>query len=166
MANSLCGGDLSTLAGEINTFFKSVSRDLAPLAAGMVPLDCPTPACFIMSSETVCNLLSSININKAISLDCIASWILRDHALTLAHPISTIFHASIREGYLLTIWRSATVIPIPKVNPPRNISNDLIPNSSTAVLSKQLERIVGGWMLDSIIDRQDVNQYGRIRSLL
>ena len=35
MANSLCGGDLSTLAGEINIFFESVSRDLAPLDAGM-----------------------------------------------------------------------------------------------------------------------------------
>eukprot|EP00800_Vazella_pourtalesii_P009616 TRINITY_DN2419_c1_g1_i3.p1 TRINITY_DN2419_c1_g1~~TRINITY_DN2419_c1_g1_i3.p1 ORF type:complete len:106 (-),score=6.67 TRINITY_DN2419_c1_g1_i3:30-347(-) len=80
-------------------------------------------------------------------------WILRNHALTLAHQISTIFNASIREGYLPAIWRSAIVIPIPKVNPPRNISKDLRPISLTAVLSKQLERIVGGWMLDSIIDR-------------
>ena len=119
----------------------------------MVPLDCPVPVCFIISSETVCKLLSSININKAIGPDAIPSWILRDHALTLAHPISTIFNASIREGYLPAIWRSAIVIPIPKVDPPRNISEDLRPISLTAVLSKQLERIVGGWMLDSIIDR-------------
>ena len=66
----------------------------------MVPLDCPVPVCFIISSETVCKLLSSININKAIGPDGIPSWILRDHALTLAHPIRTIFNASIREGYL------------------------------------------------------------------
>ena len=131
----------------------------------MVPLDCPVPVCFIISSETVCKLLSSININKAIGPDAIPSWILRDHALTLAHPISTIFNASIREGYLPAIWRSAIVIPIPKVNPPRNISKDLRPISLTAVLSKQLERIVGGWMLDSIIDRLDVNQYGGLRGL-
>ena len=106
MANSLCGGDLSTLAGEINIFFESVSRDLAPLDAGMVPLDCPVPVCFIISSENVCKLLSSININKAIGPDGIPSWIFRDHALTLAHPISTKFNASIREGYLPAIWRS------------------------------------------------------------
>ena len=66
---------------------------------------------------------------------------------------------------LPAIWRSAIVIPIPKVKPPRNISKDLRPISLTAVLSKQLERIVGGWMLDSIVDRLDVNQYGRLRRL-
>ena len=88
-----------------------------------------------------------------------------DHALTLAHPISTIFNAFIREGYLPAIWRSAIVIPIPKVSPPRNISKDLRPISLSAVLSNQLERTVGGWMLDLIIDRLDVNQYGGLRCL-
>ena len=135
------------------------------MEAGMVPLDCPVPVCSIIRSQTVCKLFSSININKAIGPEAIPSWILRDHALTLAHPISTIFNASIREGYLPAIWRSAIVIPIPKVNPPRNISKDLRPISLTAVLSIQLELIVRGWMLDSIIDRLDVNQYGGLRGL-
>ena len=165
MADSLCGGDLSTLAGEIKFFFESVSRNLAPLDADMVPLDCSVLVCFIISFESVCKLLSSININKAIGPDGIPSWILRDHALTLAHPISTITNASIREDYQPSIWRSAIVIPIPKINPPRNISKDLRPISLTAVLSKQLERIVGGWMLGSIIDMLDVNQYGGLRGL-
>ena len=62
-----------------------------------------------------------------------------------------------QRGLPTCIWRSTIVIPIQKVNPPRNISKDLRPISLTAVLSKQLERIVGGWMLDSIIDRLDVN---------
>ena len=66
-----------------------------------------------------------MNVNKAIGPNDIPSWILRDHALTLAHPISTIFKASIREGYLPAIWRSAIVITIPKVNPPRILSKDL-----------------------------------------
>ena len=81
---------------------------------------------------------------------------------TLAHPVR---FSTLHLGYLPAIWRSAIVIPIPKVNPPRNISKDLRPISLTAVLSKQLERIVGGWMLDSIIDRLDVNQYGGLRGL-
>ena len=165
MANSLCGGDLSTLAGKVNSFFESVSGYLVPLGAGMVPLDCPVPMHYIVNSETVSKLLSEINVNKAIGPDDIPSWILRDHALTLAHPICTIFNASIREGYLPAIWRSAIVIPIPKVNPPRIISKDLRPISLTAVLSKQLEKIIEGWMLDYIVDRLDVNQYGGLRVL-
>ena len=98
-----------------------------PLDAGMVPLDCPVPMHYIVNSETVSKLLSEINVNKAIGPDDIPSWILRDHALTLAHPICTIFNASIREGYLPAIWRSAIVIPIAKLNPPRIISKDLRP---------------------------------------
>ena len=129
-----------------------------PLQAGMVPLDCPDPM-HSVNSEKVSKLISEINVNKAIGPDDIPKWILRDHALTLEHPISTKFNASIREGYLPAIWRSAIVIPIPKVNPHR-ISKDLRPISLTAVLSKQLEKIVGGWMLDYIVDRLDVNLYG------
>ena len=117
----------------------------------------PVPVHYIVDSDSVSKLLSKINVNKAIGPDDIPSWILRDHALTLEHPISTIFNASIREDYLPAIWRSAIVIPIPKVNPPGIITKDLRPISLTAVLSKQLEKIIGGWMLDNIVDRLDVN---------
>ena len=122
MANPLCGRDLSTLAGKVNSFFESVSRYLMPLDAGMFPHDCPVPMHYIVNSETVSKLLSEINVNKAIGPNDTPSLILCDHALTLAHPICTIFNASIGEGYLPAIWRSAIVIPIPKVNPPRIIS--------------------------------------------
>ena len=149
----MCGGDLSTLAGKVNSFFESVSRYLVPLDAGMVPLDCPVPMHYIINSESVSKLLSEINVIKDIGPDGIPGWILRDHALTLAHPVCTIFNASIREGYLPAIWRSAIFISIPKVNPPRIISKDLRPISLTAVLWKQLEKIIRGWMLDYIVDR-------------
>ena len=66
MAYSLCGGDLSTLASKANSVFKSVSRFLVPLDAGMVPLDCPVHMHYIVNSETVSKLLSEINVNKAI----------------------------------------------------------------------------------------------------
>ena len=72
-ANSLCGGDLSTLAGKVNSFSESVSRYLVPLDAGMVPLDCPVPMHYIVNSETVSKLLSEINVNKAIGPDDIPS---------------------------------------------------------------------------------------------
>ena len=92
-----CGGDLSTLAGKVNSFFESVSRYWCPWTRVCL-LDCPVPMHY--NSETVSKFLSKINVNKAIGPDDIPSWIIRDHALTLAHPISTIFNASIREGYL------------------------------------------------------------------
>ena len=163
MANSLCGGDLGVLAGEINSFFESVCRDLDPIDVSIVPLDCPVPLNYTIDTDTVLKLLAKINVNKTIGPDDIPSWILRDHALILAHPVCTIFNASIREGFVPTIWKSANVIPIPKANPPRVINKDLRPISLTAVLSKSLERIVGGWMLDLIFNKLDSNQYGGLK---
>ena len=129
----------------------------------MVSLDCPVYVHYIIDSETAYK--SKINVRKAIGPDDIPSWMLRDHALTLAHPNSTMFHASISEGYLPVIWSFAIGIPIPKVSQLRIISKDLSPISSTFVLSKQLEKTVGGWMLDYIVDRLDMNQYGGLRGL-
>ena len=55
MAISLCGDDLSTLAGKVNSFFESVSKYLVPLDAGTVPLDFPVPMHYIVNSETYLN---------------------------------------------------------------------------------------------------------------
>ena len=98
MANSLCGGDLGVLAGEINSFFESVCRDLDPIDASIVPLDCPVPLNYTIDTDTVIKLLAKINVNKAIGPDDIPSWILRDHALILAHPVCTILYSTHPSG--------------------------------------------------------------------
>ena len=64
MAISLCGGDLSTLAGKVNSFIESVSRYLVALDAGMVPHGSPVPVNYIVDFETVSKLLSKKNLNK------------------------------------------------------------------------------------------------------
>ena len=113
----------------------------------IVPLDCPVPLNYTIDTDTVIKLLDKINVNKAIGPDDIPIWILRNHAETcshLAHPVCTIFNASIRESFIPTIWKSANVIPIPKANPHRVIHKDLRLISLTAVLSRSLERIVEG----------------------
>jgi Reverse transcriptase (RNA-dependent DNA polymerase) len=52
---------------------------------------------------------------------------------------------------------------IPKTNPPRNIESDLRPISSTSTLSKVLESIVGGWILEFVRDKVDKQQLGAIK---
>ena len=155
MANSLCGGDVSILAGKINSFFESVCSDLVPLGVSIVPLVCPVPVNYTINTNTVLKMLAKINVSEASGPDDISGLFLRDHALTLAHPVCTIFNASIREGFLPSNWKSVNVIPIAKLNPPRIISKDLRPISLTAVLSKLLERIEGGLMLDLMFDKLD-----------
>ena len=165
MANALCDGKMSSHAEEINLFFESVCSELNPLDMGTLPTNCRVPVTYIFNTETVTKLLNAIKINKAIGLDDIPNWILRDHANNLTPPICAIFNDSIREGYIPALWKCATLIPIPKVTPARKIEEDLRPISLTAVLSKHLESFVGGWILDIIVDKLHVRQYGGMRGL-
>jgi len=46
----------------------------------------------------------------------------------------------------------ANVLPVEKVHPPVSVDNDLRPISRTPTISKLLEVIVGGWILDAVVD--------------
>jgi len=56
------------------------------------------------------NRLASINIYKAPGPDGLPSWILRDLAPCLSHPLAEIFNASVREGYFLPVGKATEVI--------------------------------------------------------
>ena len=117
MANSLCGGDLCILAGKINSFFESVCSDLVPLGVGIVPLVCPVPVNYTINTDTVLKMLAKINVSKASGPDDIPGWLLRDHALILAHPVCTIFNASIRRVSYHPIGNQPMLSLFPKSTP-------------------------------------------------
>jgi len=74
--------------------------------------------------------------------------------------VAAIFNASVREGYVPLIWKSAEVIPAPKVNLPMSIQNDLRPISLLSALAKVLENIIGRWLLLFLEPHFDDNQFG------
>jgi len=96
---------------------------------------------YVVDPDEVEYRLANINIFKAPGPDGIPSWLLRDFAPY--HPLAAIFNASIREGYFPPIWKSADVIPVPKIPRPRSIHTDLRPISLMLCLAKVLESIVG-----------------------
>jgi len=77
--------------------------------------------------------------------------------------VCAIFNASVHDGIFPTIWKKANVVPIPKTNPPRKIESDLRPISLTSTLSKVLESIVGGWILEFVWEKLDKQQFGAIK---
>ena len=103
---------------------------------------CEVPSDLIISVEAVERSLLSLKVSKAVGPDRIPNWVLRDYAGILGRPIACIFNSSIRLGSLPQMWRSADVIPLPKVANPTQIEKDLRPISLTPVLSKVLERLV------------------------
>lgn len=128
---------MDKLAHQINTFFQSVCEDLQPLSPDADYTggdECAMKADFI-TFDSVEKRLVKLDPRKAAGPDGIPTWILRDFAGYLAAPVASIFNSSIREGYLPAIWKCADIIPVPKINPPRNIEKDLRPISLTSVLS-------------------------------
>ena len=51
---------------------------------------------------------------------------------------------------VFTAWKQAYVVPVPKTNPPTDITKDLRPISLTPTVSKVLESFVGQWILNEL----------------
>lgn len=98
----------------------------------------------VVSVESVRKKLSKLNPYKANGPDNIPGWLLKEHADILAGPVSDILNYSYREGRLLSSWKHADIIPVPKQKPVREVNKHLRPISLTPILSKMSEEYVVG----------------------
>ena len=150
-----------SIAELINDFFVGISAGLPPMDPDVISQLSPDYTYdFIIDPSEVDNRLSRIKIHKAPGPDGIPNWLLRDFSPLLCQPLSAIFNASLREGFFPPIWKSAEVIPIPKVNPPTSIQDDLRPISLLPTVGKVLEGIVKDWLIPSLDPLLDGNQFG------
>ena len=77
----------------------------------------------------------------ATGLDSIPSWFLRIGAPIFAAPLAEILNLSLTSSVVPTQWKSASILPAPKVAAPLTPS-DYRPISITSVISRILERMV------------------------
>ena len=98
---------------------------------------------------------------KANGPDNIPPWMVNyNYAHLLAAPVTAIFNSSLREGKLPDLWKTATVVPVPKKHPPGSLENDIRPISLTPILAKAFEAIVLNWVDDVITPQIDERQFG------
>jgi len=62
-----------------------------------------------------------------------------------------------------TVWKMANVLHLAKVHPPLSIDSDLRPIAMTPTISKHLEAIVGGFILEAVADKLDPKQFGGLK---
>ena len=76
--------------------------------------------------------------------------------------IAALFNSSLRQEYFPKIWKSAEVVPVSKINPPRAVETDLRPISLLPVLAKVFEGFVGlrRWLMNSLLPTFDDFQFG------
>ena len=82
------------------------------------------------------------------------------YAHLLAAPVTAIFNSSLCEGKLPDLWKTATVVPVPKKHPAGSLESDIRPISLTQILAKVCEAIVLIWVDDVITPQIDERQYG------
>ena len=92
--------------------------------------------------------------------DNVPALILKNHANILAGPLTAIFNSSLREGIIPDTWKSANVIPVPKVNQPNTIEKDVRPISLTPIASKTSESIILNMVNEKIAENIKPNQFG------
>ena len=162
LANKQCNGDMAALADKINAFFESISSDLPPLPPSKPQTELPEiPDRYIIRVQDMEKQLSSIKLRKAPGPDGVPNWVLRDFAPILSGPLTSIVNSSIRESHVPVIWKSADVLPLPKISPPKSVEKDLRPISLTPAVSKAcMEHFVYQWLWDCIKDQIDPSQFG------
>jgi hypothetical protein len=163
LANQLTDGDELALANKIKLTFQSVSSSLPKLIPTHQSPASILPDQYCVSVEEVEKNLLKIKPHKACGPDGIPNWIYRDFAGYLAAPIACIFNSSFREGHIPSIWKSADVVPIPKINPPRRLEKDLRPISLTPVICKTQESFMYSWVWDIIKAKIDKGQFGALK---
>ena len=163
LANNVTSGDLHELAGKANNYFISVSDGLQRLVPLKLDHHIDVPDKYTISAEDVQDQLLKINTKKAIGPDYLPNWILRDFADVLAGPIASIYNSSIAQASVPTIWKSADIVPLPKVNPPTEIEKHLRPIALTPVLAKIMEGFICRWLEELCPDADDSLQFGCVK---
>jgi len=78
----------------------------------------------------------------------------------LSELIAALFNSSLRQEYFPKIWKSAEVVPVPKINPHRTVETDLQPIYLLPVLAKVFEGFVRRWLMNSLLPMFDDFQFG------
>ena len=85
-------------------------------------------------------ILSSLDTSKAPGIDGISPVVLKQCAIALTPPLTTLFNLSLTTGSLPLEWRTHLIKPIPKSND-RHSGFNYRPIALLPIISKVLERI-------------------------
>jgi hypothetical protein len=81
----------------------------------------------------------------------------------ISRPLASFFNASIQEGNILSLCKSANVSSVPKSSPALDIETDFRPISLTPIVRKILESFPHNWLLRSVSGQIDNLQFGALK---
>lgn len=148
------------LATAVNEHFSGICSTLPALDTTQLPAFLPAgaPPPNVTRSQ-VLRQMSRINVHKAPGPDSLPNRLLKEFAVELSEPVCSIINSSLQQGTVPSQWKCATVVPVPKINPPPNMDK-LRPVSLTPTLAKVAETFVSGWMMEDMAPQLDPWQFG------
>ena len=152
--------DPTTFAATLNSFYARFdTRDHSATCEELLnalPPDAPTQPPF--TTVEVQQQLSRCKAGKAPGPDNIPAKVLKLCAVELAPPLHSIFWDSYRSASIPTIWKTSTIIPIPK-KPRPSEPNHYRPVALTSIIMKCLEKIILHIILPVVSPRLDPHQF-------
>ena len=143
----------------INSHFASICRQYPRLKKGMtVPNDPHEKKIKYISELQTYKHLNKIS-KKSLGHRDFPRKILQEFAVELATPYSDIVNCSLKTGKFPYQYKKAVIVPIPKINPPRSLS-DLRPISKTSIGGKIIEKSMMQELEEDIKNKLDKDQYG------
>lgn len=126
-------------------------------------VDHEMPRSFHLARDAVIKKLEKLERHKAIGVDGVSPYVLRECAEAFATPLLIIFERSMEEGVVPSSWREANVTPIFKKGSRLDPSN-YRPVSLTSVVCKVLESIVRDEIMYHLVKNKliSVEQHGFI----
>ena len=112
----------------------------------------------VISQECVTALLKKVNIRKAAGPDAICGRTLHYCAEQLGGVFTYLFQRCSELGQIPSLWKSSTIIPIPKSKNPREL-NEFRPVALTSLVMKTFEKILKDITLSLIEGKLDPLQF-------
>ena len=127
--------------------------DLINRTSGQSPYDG-----FTINEEDVKILFTKVNVKKSVDPDGVCCKLLRVCAPQLCQVFSTLFTLSLKDGIVPVVWKTSMICPIPRNNPPSDLS-DYRPTTIAYVVLKCFEKIVLHHLLDLAKGMYDLFQF-------
>ena len=133
----------------------SESITIPPFVENEIPQFHPSQVWFV---------LSRLEINKATVPGDLPARLIRQFAAYLAEPLTDIFNASLRRGEYPSKYKFEVCTPVPKVNPPENISQ-LRNISGLLTFDKVFEKLLAQLMVSDMEAKADQAQFGNQKGI-
>ena len=125
----------------VNAHFANICKKYPPLNKNIIIEECENERMICEITELATYKMLVKFSKKSLGPEDLPQKILCEFAPELATPFCDIINSSIKSGVFPEAYKKAEIIPIPKVNPPRSLS-DLRPISKTPIGGKIIEKVM------------------------